>query len=59
MLVLGRKVGEYVQVGDDIQVHVVDVRGGNVRIGIAAPKDVQITRPELESGPGSSDKTDS
>jgi len=59
MLVLGRKVGEYVQVGHDIQVHVVDVRGGNVRIGIVAPKEVQITRPELESGLGSSDKTDS
>jgi carbon storage regulator len=47
MLVLTRKVGEQVVVGEDIRVTVVAVNGQGVRIGIEAPDDVVIRRQEL------------
>jgi carbon storage regulator len=47
MLVLSRKVGEGVWIGDGIVVHVVAVRGGRVRLGITAPADAPIHREEL------------
>lgn len=46
MLVLSRKVNETIQIGDQIQITVLETRKGNVRIGIAAPRDIQISRPE-------------
>jgi carbon storage regulator len=52
MLVLSRKVLESIQVGDDIVVSVVEIRGGKVRIGIDAPKHVQIMRKEAAFGAG-------
>ena len=59
MLVLSRKVLESIQVGDDIVVSVVQIRGGKVRIGIEAPKHVPIMRAKAAFGagalPGSSD----
>jgi carbon storage regulator len=51
MLVLTRRVGELVLVGDDIQLKIIDVRGERVRIGITAPKDLPITRPAPEPPP--------
>lgn len=47
MLVLGRKPGEYVKIGDDIIVKVVKSEEGHLRLAIDAPKDVIITRGEL------------
>ena len=47
MLVLTRKVDERINIGDDIEIRVVEVKGGNVRLGIAAPGDVQIYRHEI------------
>lgn len=48
MLVLTRKVGERIQVGDAITLTVLSVRGGTVRLGIDAPKEVDIRRTEIE-----------
>ena len=51
MLVLSRKVGEAVAIGEDIKVVVTDVRGRTVRIGIEAPTDIRISRVDnLPSG---------
>lgn len=47
MLVLSRKVGEKVRIGDDIELTVIEVRGEAVRIGITAPRGVPIYRQEL------------
>ena len=47
MLILTRKAGEKIRIGDNITIHVVDVGKGNVRIGIEAPKDVTIMRDEV------------
>ncbi len=46
MLVLGRLVGQEILIGKDIRLQVVDIRGGLVRIGITAPRDVSIIRPD-------------
>jgi carbon storage regulator len=47
MLVLSRKPGEKVVIGDGITVTVLEVVGGRVRIGVKAPDDVRILRGEL------------
>ena len=47
MLVLTRKSGEAINVGDDITVTVLEVRGSQVRLGIQAPLNVIIHRKEL------------
>jgi carbon storage regulator len=47
MLVLTRRTGESVMVGDDIVITVLDVRGDIVRVGIAAPRTVQVHREEV------------
>ena len=47
MLVLSRKVGEEIVIGDDVHVVVVEVQGAKVRIGIRAPKDVVVDRQEI------------
>jgi carbon storage regulator len=47
MLVLTRKPGEQVLIGDDIQLTVVSVHGKRVRLGIAAPANLPILRIEL------------
>ena len=47
MLILTRKPGEKIRIGDDITIHVVDIGKGNVRIGVEAPKDVSIMRDEV------------
>lgn len=47
MLVLSRKVGEKIYVGDDIVITLTDARHGKVRIGIDAPDGVPIVRAEL------------
>lgn len=47
MLVLGRRAGESVYIGDDIQVAVVSVRGNQVKLGVKAPADVPVHREEI------------
>jgi carbon storage regulator len=47
MLVLSRRVGEKIVIEPGIEISVVDVRGGKVRIGINAPIDVRILRGEV------------
>jgi len=47
MLVLSRKLGENIRVGDDIKVTVLEVRGGQVKLGIDAPTEVQVHRQEV------------
>lgn len=48
MLVLSRKVGERILIGDNISVTVVRVTGGGVRIGIEAPAEMPVIREELK-----------
>ena len=52
MLVLSRKMSETIQIGDSISIKVTQVVGGRVRLGITAPKDVQIVRGELSGWSG-------
>jgi carbon storage regulator CsrA len=48
VLILPRKIGEFVQIGAGVQVHVLGVEDGRVRLGFVAPDDVLILRgPEL------------
>ncbi len=47
MLVLSRKPGEAIRIGDDIEISVIEVRGDTVRIGINAPRNVPVFRMEL------------
>jgi carbon storage regulator len=47
MLILTRRVGESLMIGDDINVTVLGVKGNQVRIGVSAPKDVSVHREEI------------
>ena len=47
MLVLSRKNGESINIGADIEVKVLDIRGGRVRLGFSAPHGVNIQRQEI------------
>ena len=48
MLVLSRKVGERIWIGDDISITVVRITGGGVRLGIEAPSEMPVVREELK-----------
>lgn len=47
MLVLTRKTGEGIIIGDDIRITVVELKGGGVRIGIDAPREMKVHRQEV------------
>lgn len=47
MLVLTRKLGEVIRVGDSVTVRILEVKGNQVRLGIEAPADVRIYREEV------------
>ena len=47
MLILTRRVGETLIIGDDVSVTVLGVRGNQVRLGVDAPKDVAVHREEI------------
>ena len=63
MLVLTRKIGDSILIGDSVKVQIVHVKGCQVRVGIEAPKEVQIVREEIstqrEQTPVTLKKTDS
>ena len=48
MLVLARKVGQTLVIGESIRVTVLGIQEGQIRIGIAAPDDVKINREEVQ-----------
>ena len=62
MLILTRKVGESVLIGDGIKVSVLAVKGNQVRVGIDAPKEVSVHREEvrerLKEGKGGPSEAD-
>jgi len=47
MLILTRRVGETLMIGDEVTVTVLGVKGNQVRIGVSAPKDVSVHREEI------------
>jgi carbon storage regulator len=47
MLILTRKVGETLYIGDDITVTITGVNGNQVKVGVSAPKDVAVHREEI------------
>jgi carbon storage regulator len=47
MLILTRRVGETVVIGDEVQVTVLGVKGNQVRLGVTAPRDVSVHRQEI------------
>lgn len=47
MLILTRKVNESLRVGDDVTLTVLGIKGGQIRIGINAPRDVEVHRQEV------------
>lgn len=47
MLVLTRKLNEAIQIGDDIEITVLSVQGDQIKLGIKAPKEVEVHRKEV------------
>ena len=47
MLILTRRIGEVLMIGDEVTVHVLGINGGQVKIGVNAPKSVAVHREEI------------
>ena len=58
MLVLSRKVGERIRIGNEVVITVVRVTGGGVRLGIEAPADLPVVREELHQALLEEDKAE-
>ena len=56
MLILTRRIGETFKVGDDVSVTVLGVRGSQIRIGISAPRAIDVYRKEIYDKRKSADK---
>ncbi len=57
MLVLARKVGQQIVIGDNIEITVLEVRGEQVRLGITADRSISIHRKELLTRPPEEEET--
>jgi carbon storage regulator len=55
MLVLSRKLGESIVIGDDVVITVQQLRNGQVRLGVQAPRSVPVLRQELQSRQGAAE----
>lgn len=58
MLVLTRKEGDEIIIDKDIRIRVLRIRGGQIRVGIDAPRDVRIVRSEIASVPATQPASD-
>lgn len=58
MLVLSRKIGERIWIGEDISVTIVRITGGGVRLGIEAPQELPVVREELKQRLDANSKTE-
>ena len=47
MLILTRRIGETIKIGEDVSVTVMDVKGNQVRVGVSAPRDTAVHRSEV------------
>ena len=47
MLILGRRVGETLKIGEDVSITILSINGNQVRLGVNAPKDVAVHREEI------------
>ena len=47
MLILNRRPGETIRIGDDIEVTVLSITGNQIRLGVTAPRDVEVHRQEV------------
>ena len=47
MLILTRRIGESIKIGDDIDFTILGIKGSQVRVGISAPKEVSVNREEV------------
>lgn len=47
MLILSRRTGEALTIGDDVKVIILGIKGNQVRVGVEAPKDVEVHREEI------------
>ncbi len=47
MLVLARKIGESILIGEDVKITVVDIQGDKIKLGIDAPRELSILREEI------------
>lgn len=47
MLILTRKIGESLLIGDNVEITVLSIRGGQVKLGVKAPKEISVHREEI------------
>ena len=47
MLILTRRIGESIMIGDNIEITILGVKGGQVRLGTVAPKEISVHRDEI------------
>ena len=47
MLILTRKIGESINIGDDVTVRILDIQGNQTRVGVSAPRAVPVHREEI------------
>lgn len=47
MLALSRKKGEAILIGDNIEISIIDIKGEQIKLGIAAPRDISVYRKEV------------